>query len=154
MKKSLGSWGGTRVSTAFLHVALDGGESELFELGADGGLHDLDEESVVDRLVCDDGDVALEGIAGLHGVALEGFGLASESGLEGLDDESGLAALLEGRAHLSALDFEDALADHEDAFLVDGDDEADRIPKQILKEINCIAMCTVAADGSIESYDF
>ena len=38
--------------------------------------------------------------------------------------------------------------------LVDGDDEADRIPKQILKEINCITMCTVAADGSIESYDF
>lgn len=38
--------------------------------------------------------------------------------------------------------------------IVDDDEEADRISDNTLKEVNCIALCSVSDDGSIESYDF
>ena len=38
--------------------------------------------------------------------------------------------------------------------IVDNEDEANRIGNTILNEINCIALCTVGAQGEVESYDF
>ena len=37
--------------------------------------------------------------------------------------------------------------------MVDSEDEANCIGNSILKEINCVALCTVCIDGKIESYD-
>ena len=37
--------------------------------------------------------------------------------------------------------------------IVDNEDEANRIGNNILKEINCVALCTVSNDGNISSYE-
>ena len=38
--------------------------------------------------------------------------------------------------------------------IVDNEDEANRVGNNILKEINCVALCTVSDDGEINSYEF
>ncbi len=37
--------------------------------------------------------------------------------------------------------------------IVDSDEEADKIPDEVLHEINCASLCRVDNDGNIESYE-